>query len=159
MEATVILGTFNAPRPVPRYNHISELYGPFHRPHDLVFALTCTVNSVTIGFLVTSLTKAVSPDYSVWPGASSRKSLGGSKCKNDGVHCVLGDLQGCRNVLVTFPRSVSWHILFRSSTDNSFDLMTWFLLWHALSTVVPYIDRCVHFQINWIYHRWSPIKL
>jgi hypothetical protein len=27
--------------------------------------------------------------------------------------------------------------------DNSFDLMAWFLLRHALSTVGPYIDRCV----------------
>ena len=38
-------------------------------------------------------------------------------------------------------------ILSRSSTDNSFDLMAWFLLWHDLSTVGPYIDRCVPFQI------------
>ena len=41
--------------------------------------------------------------------ASSRKSLGGSKLltfKNDGGHCVLGDLQYCRIVLVAFPRSV-----------------------------------------------------
>ena len=44
--------------------------------------------------------------------ASSRKSLGGSKLlpfKNDGGHCVLGDLQCCRNVLVPFPRSVPRH--------------------------------------------------
>ena len=38
-------------------------------------------------------------------------------------------------------------ILSRSSTDNFFELMAWFLLWHALSTVGPYIDRCVPFQI------------
>ena len=38
-------------------------------------------------------------------------------------------------------------ILSRSSTDNSFDIMTWFLLSHGLSTVGPYIDRCVPFQI------------
>ena len=31
--------------------------------------------------------------------------------------------------------------------DNSFDLMAWFSLWHALSTVGPYIDRCVSFHI------------
>jgi hypothetical protein len=42
----------------------------------------------------------------------------------------------------------------KNSTDNSFDLMAWFLLWHALSTLGPYIDRCVPFQImsnqlNW----------
>ena len=43
---------------------------------------------------------------------SSRKSLGGSRLlpfKNDGGHCVLGDLQCCRNVLVPFPRSVPRH--------------------------------------------------
>jgi hypothetical protein len=38
-------------------------------------------------------------------------------------------------------------ILSRSSTDNSFDLMAWSLSWHVLSTVGPYIDRCVPFQI------------
>ena len=37
--------------------------------------------------------------------------------------------------------------LSRSSTDNSFDIMAWFLLEHALSTVGPYIDRCMTFQI------------
>ena len=43
---------------------------------------------------------------------SSRKSLGGSKLlpfKNDGGHCVLRDLQCCRNILVPFPRSVPRH--------------------------------------------------
>ena len=38
-------------------------------------------------------------------------------------------------------------ILSLSSTDNSFDLMPCLLLRHALSTVRPYIDRCVPFQI------------
>jgi hypothetical protein len=38
-------------------------------------------------------------------------------------------------------------ILSLSSMDNSFNLMAWFLLWHALSTVGPYVDRCVPFQI------------
>jgi hypothetical protein len=47
--------------------------------------------------------------------------------------------------LVPFPRSVPRHN--PVSTDNSFDLMACFLLWHALSTVGPYIDRCVPFQI------------
>ena len=44
--------------------------------------------------------------------ASSRKSLGGSKLlpfKNDGGHCVLGDLQCCWQFLVPFPRSVPQH--------------------------------------------------
>ena len=45
-------------------------------------------------------------------GASSRKSLCGSKLlpfNNDGGHCVLGDLQCSRHVLVPFTRSVSKH--------------------------------------------------
>ena len=59
--------------------------------------------------------------------ASTRKSLGGSKLlpfKNDGGHCVLGDLQCCRNVLVPFPRSVPRH----NPVYDSFDLIAWFLL-------------------------------
>ena len=38
-------------------------------------------------------------------------------------------------------------ILSLSFTENSFDLMAWFLLRHALSTVGPYIDRCVPLKI------------
>ena len=38
-------------------------------------------------------------------------------------------------------------ILSRRSTDNSLDFMAWFELCHALSTVGPYIDTCVPFQI------------
>ena len=44
--------------------------------------------------------------------ASSRTSLGCSKLlpfKKNGGHCVLGDLKCCRNVLVSFPRSVPRH--------------------------------------------------
>ena len=44
--------------------------------------------------------------------ACSRKSLGGSKplpFKNDGGHCVLGDLQCCQHFLVPFPRSMPQH--------------------------------------------------
>ena len=40
------------------------------------------------------------------------------------------------------------HLHRGTSTDNSFDLMAWFLPWHALSTVGPYIDRWVPFQIT-----------
>jgi hypothetical protein len=67
---------------------------------------------VTTGFLVTSLTKALFPrllSLAWWPALGS---LGGSKLlpfKIDGGHCVLGDLQCCRNVLVPFPRFVPWH--------------------------------------------------
>jgi hypothetical protein len=57
-----------------------------------------------------------------------RPALGSSKLlpfKHYGCPCVLEDLQ-CRLFFLPFPR---------------------LLLWHALSTVGPYIDRCVPFQI------------
>jgi hypothetical protein len=41
-------------------------------------------------------------------------------------------------------------ILSLSSMDNSFNLMTWFLLWHALSTVGPYIDRSGMDVLAWM---------
>ena len=101
-----------------------------------------------LGYL---LTKALlNRLLSVARAASSRKSLGGSKLlpfKNDGGHCVLRDLQCCRIVLYPSPERYFDKILSLSSIDNSFDLMAWFLFWHALSTVGPYIDRCVPFQI------------
>ena len=67
---------------------------------------------VTIGFLVTSLTKALLSIAQFGWVARSRKSLGCSKLlpfKNDGGHCVLGDLQCCRHFLEPFPRSVPQH--------------------------------------------------
>ena len=97
---------------------------------------------VTIGFLVTSLIAQFGR------AAISMKSVDGSKLlpfKNDEGHGVLGDLQCCRNVLVPFPRSVPTKSCLRAL--HSSDLIAWFLLWHALSTVGPYIDRCVPFQI------------
>jgi hypothetical protein len=49
---------------------------------------------------------------------------------------------------VTLPQICAFDtILSRRSMDNSFDCMAWFLLWDALSTVGPYIDRCVPFQV------------
>ena len=87
---------------------------------------------VTIGFLVASLTKGLLPHFAQFGQASSsRMSLGASNLltfKNDGGHCVLGDLQCCRNVLVPFPRSVPRHSPVSAFTDSSFDLMALFLL-------------------------------
>jgi hypothetical protein len=56
LEATVFLWTFNAavillapfPTSVPLSNPVSELYRQFLTSHDLVFALTCTLNCGTI---------------------------------------------------------------------------------------------------------------
>ena len=68
---------------------------------------------VTIGFFVTSLTKALLPRLL---SLAERPALGRVLVvsnffpfKNDGGQCVLGDLQCCRHVLVPFPRSVPRH--------------------------------------------------
>ena len=78
--------------------------------------------------------KGTSPPIAQFGHAAiSRKSLGCSKLilfKNDGDHCVLGDLQCCRTVLVA-PDLCLDTILSQSYTDNSFELMAWFLLWHV----------------------------
>jgi hypothetical protein len=98
---------------------------------------------VTIGFLFTSLSKALlyrllSLDgrpalerVLVVPNFFHLRMMEG--------HCVLGDLQCCRHFLVPFPRSVP--------TDNSFDLFGLILRWHALSTMGSHTYRCVPFQI------------
>ena len=82
--------------------------------------------------------------------ASSMTSLGGSKL----LHLRMIEstvLLGTFNAAGIFwyppPDLCLDTILSRRSTDNSFDLMALFLLWHALSTVRPSIDRCVPFQI------------
>ena len=54
------------------------------------------------------------PDCLVWPGGQLQGEswwFQTSWFKNDGGHCVLGDLQCSRNVLVPFPRSVPRHSL------------------------------------------------
>ena len=97
---------------------------------------------MTFIFLVPSLTKALFPPIAKFGQvASSSKSIGGSKLlpfKNDGSHCVLGDLQYCRNGLVSFPRSVPRH----NPVSEHYGQ---FILPDGL--VFPYIDRCVLFQI------------
>ena len=71
------------------------------------------------------------PIAEIGRAASSRKSLGGSKhlqFKDDGGHCVLGELQCCRHFWYPSPDLCFDTILSRSSKDNSFDLIAWFLL-------------------------------
>ena len=100
---------------------------------------------VNIGFLVTSLTKALLPRW-----LSSRMSLGGSKLLHIRMMeatVFLGIFNAAELFWYSSPYLCLKTILSLSSTDNSFDLMAWFLLWHALSTVGPYIDRCVAFQM------------
>ena len=96
--------------------------------------------------------------------ARSRKSFGGSKLpfKIDGGHCVLGDLQCCRHLLVPFPRSVPQH-------NPVPELYGQFLRPHGLvfaltctgncGTLHTCVWLCKSCPINWIYHSWTPIKL
>ena len=87
--------------------------------------------------------------------ASSRKSLGGSKhlpFKNDGGHCVLGDLQCCRNQICASTQSYLGAL-------QTIPLTSWLgfcsgmhcQLWDLIQTGV-----C---PINLIYHWWTQIKL
>jgi hypothetical protein len=63
--------------------------------------------TVTIGFLVTSLPSLPIAQFNcVVPNVRGSKRL---PFKNDGGHCVLGDIQCCRKFLVPFPRSVLLH--------------------------------------------------
>ena len=106
---------------------------------------------VNIGFLVTSLTKALLPrllSLAEWP------ALGRVLVVPIFFHLRMME---ATVFLETFNAAdIFWYhspdlcpdtILSRRSMDNSFDLMASFLLWHTLSTVGPYIDRCVPFQI------------
>ena len=82
--------------------------------------------------------------------ASSKKSLCGSKrlpFKNDGGHCVIGDLQCCRHVLVPFTRSVPRHNPVSKIYRQFLRPHGLVFLRHALSSVGPYIDRYVPIQI------------
>jgi hypothetical protein len=89
--------------------------------------------------------------------ANSRKSLGGSKLlpfKNDGGHCVLGDLPCCRNVLVPFPRSVPLH----NPVSELYRQFFWphglvFALTCTVNWQVRLSKSC---PINGIYYRWTP---
>ena len=72
---------------------------------------------------------------------TTRKSLGGSKripFKNNGGHRVLRDCQCCRHFLYPSRDLCLDTILSLRSTSKSFDLMAWFFLWNARSTVGPY---------------------
>ena len=106
---------------------------------------------VTIGYLVTSLSKAFLPRLLSLAG---RPALGRFLAVSNFIHLrmmeatvFLGTFNAAEMFLYPFPDLCPDTILSRGSTNNSFNLMAWFLLWHALSTVGHYIDRCVSFQM------------
>ena len=102
------------------------------------------------GFLVTSLTTALLPrllSLAGWPALGRVLVPCFFHLRMMEATVFLGTLNSelffwypspdlCRDIIL------SW-----SAMDSSFDLMAWFYLWHALSTVGPYIERCVPFQI------------
>jgi hypothetical protein len=119
--------------------------------------------TVTIGFLVASPTNAFLPQLlRIGRAACSMKSLGGSKLlpfKNDGGHCVLWDLQCYRNVLVSLPRSVRRH-------NHVSELCGQCFRPHGLDFALTCTVNCgtsvclfKSYPINWVYYRWTPIKL
>ena len=110
---------------------------------------------VTIGFLVTSLTKALLPRLLFGRAASSRKNIGGYErlpFKNDGGHCVLGDLQCCNNVSVPFTRSVP--------IRNPVSELYWqFLQPHSLIFALTFTINCGNLQYTGVCPSKSgPIK-
>jgi hypothetical protein len=96
--------------------------------------------SVTIRFLVTSLTKALLPRLSSLAELPALGRVLVVPFKNDGGHCVLGVLQLCRHFWYPSPDLCLNTILSLSSTDNYFDLMAWFLqqLWTLCGEVCAF---------------------
>ena len=96
---------------------------------------------MTIGFLVTSLTKALLP----WLPALGKVLVVPNffHLRMMKATVFLGTFKAAEFLGDTSPDLCLDTILSRSSMDYSFDLMAWILLWHALSTVGPYVDRCV----------------
>ncbi len=107
---------------------------------------------VTIGFLVTSLSKALLP----WMLSLAGRPVPGRILVVPNVFylrmmeaaVLTGTFNAAEMVLFPSPDLYLDTIWSQRSTNYSLDFMAWFvLLWHALLTVGPYIDRCVPFQI------------
>ena len=125
----------------------AEMGEPSRRTPISTEALGSSVR-VTIGLLAPSLPKALLPQLLSLAG---RPALGRVfHFKNDGGHCVLGDLQCWGHFLVPFPKSVPRHNpvseLYGQFPRPHGLVFALFLLWRALATGGPYIDS-VPFQI------------
>ena len=111
------------------------------------------LSRATIRFLVTSLTKALLLRLLSLAG---RPTLGRVLVVPNFFHLRIMEatvLIGTLNAADIFlypPLDLCLVTILsrRTISDNFLDFMAWFVLWHALSTVGPYIDRCVpNFQI------------
>ena len=111
---------------------------------------------VTIVFLVTSLTKALLPQLlslSRWPAQGRLLVVPNFfHLRLMEATVFLGDLQCCRHLL---PRSLPRHNLVSKLYGQY--LRPHGLLWHALSTVGPYIDRCMPFRIMFNQLKWPQV--
>jgi len=103
---------------------------------------------VTIRFLVTSLTKALLPRSLSLAGRPALQRVlvvpNFFRLRMMEATVLIGTFNAAEICLYPSPDLCLNIILSRRSTDNS---MAWFVLWHALLTVTPYIDRFVPFQI------------
>ena len=120
---------------------------------------------VTIGFLITSLTKALFPRLLSLAGRPAlRKSLGDSKLlpfKNDGGHCFWGP-----SMLQTFFRTLpqicasTQSCLGALRTIPSTSCLGFFALTCTVNCGTLYRQVCAFPNpINLIYHKSTPIKL
>lgn len=89
---------------------------------------------VTIGFLVTSLTKALLPWLlSLYGRPAPGRVLVVYGFTDDGCHCAHWDLQSSRIFSVPFPRFVPPDNPVSEDYRQFLWLHAWFVLWHALS--------------------------
>ena len=105
----------------------------------------CRALSVTIGILVPSQPKVLLPQLlslARWPALG--RVLGGSKLLPRMMEATvfLGTLNDVKNNWYPSTDLCLDTILSRSSTDNSFNLMHWLLLWHALNCGTLYTQMC-----------------
>ena len=81
---------------------------------------------------------------------SSRTSLYSAKMfpfHNYWGHCAPGNTSSFRNGFISLPWCTVClaTILSQRSPESSLDFMAWFLSWHAVWIMGPYIHRCVAF--------------
>ncbi len=103
---------------------------------------------VAIGFLVTSLTKTLLPrslSLARWPALGRVLLIANFFLIRIMEATVLILCFNAAEVFLYPSTDLCLDtILPRRSKDNSLDFMAWFVLWHALLPVGPYINRCVN---------------
>ena len=113
---------------------------------------TLTSSSLPIGFFVTCLTKAFLPRLLSLAGLPALGRVWVIptffRLRMMETTVFLGTFNAVDIFWYPSPDLCLYTILFWSSMDNYFDLMTWVLLWHALSTVGPLYRQVFAFPNN-----------